>query len=105
MSVVLSWGPFLGLLGGFINVIVQQITDGSTQCHTEEVMTVVTVSPKFQVVIPQAIREALSLEPGQKVQAIQYDDRIEFIPVKSPRSMRGFLRGIDTRVKRDPDRV
>ena len=68
-------------------------------------MTVVTVSPKFQVVIPQAIRKALGLEPGQKVQAIQYDTRIEFIPVKSPRSMRGFLKGIDTRVKRDPDRV
>ena len=98
-------GRFLGLLAGFINVIVQQLTDGSTQCHTEGVRTVVTVSPKFQVVIPQAIREALGLEPGQKVQAIQYDDRIEFIPVKSPRSMRGFLRGIDTRVKRDPDRA
>ena len=68
-------------------------------------MTVVTVSPKFQVVIPQAIRKALGLEPGQKVQAIQYDNRIEFIPVKSPCSKRGFLKGIDTRVKRDPDRV
>ena len=98
-------GRFLGLLGSFMNVIVQQITDRSTQCHTEEAMTVVTVSPKFQVVIPQAIREALGLEPGQKVQAIQYDNRIEFIPVKSPRSMRGFLKGIDTRVRRDPDRV
>ena len=81
-------GRFLALLGSFMNVIVQQITDRSTQCHTEE-----------------AIREALGLEPGQKVQAIQYDNRIEFIPVKSPRSMRGFLKGIDTRVKRDPDRV
>ena len=68
-------------------------------------MTVVTVSPKFQVVIPQAIREALGLEPGQKVKAIQYDNRIESISVKSPRSMRGFLKGIDTRVRRDPDRV
>lgn len=68
-------------------------------------MTVVTVSPKFQVVIPQAIREALGLEPGQKVKAIQYDNRIEFILLKSPRSMRGFLKGIDTRVRRDPDRV
>ena len=68
-------------------------------------MTVVTVSPKFQVVIPQAIREALGLEHGQKVKAIQYDNRIEFIQLKSPRSMRGFLKGIDTRVRRDPDRV
>ena len=68
-------------------------------------MTTVTVSPKFQVVIPQAIREALGLEPGQKVQAIQYDDRIEFIPIKPARSMRGFLKGINTKVRREKDRV
>jgi AbrB family looped-hinge helix DNA binding protein len=68
-------------------------------------MTTVTVSPKFQVVIPQAIREALGLEPGQKVQAIQYEDRIEFIPVKPAKAMRGFLKGINTKVPRDRDRV
>ncbi len=68
-------------------------------------MTVVTVSPKYQVVIPQRIREALGLEPGQKVQAIQYDDRIEFIPVRPAKKMRGFLKGINTRVQRDRDRV
>ena len=68
-------------------------------------MSVVTVSPKFQVVIPLEIREALRLEPGQKVQALQYLDRIEFIPVKPLKAMRGFLRGIDTSVRRDKDRV
>lgn len=68
-------------------------------------MTVVTISPKFQVVIPQAIREALALEPGQKVQALQYEDRIEFIPVKPARALRGFVRGLDVRVPRDRDRV
>jgi AbrB family looped-hinge helix DNA binding protein len=68
-------------------------------------MSVVTVSPKFQVVIPQAIREAMGLAPGQKVQAIQYDDRIEFIPVKTLKSMRGFLKGLDTSVVRERDRV
>lgn len=68
-------------------------------------MTIVTVSPKFQVVIPQAIREALGLKPGQKVQALHYDDRIEFIPLKPMKSMRGFLRGIETDVPRDGDRV
>ena len=68
-------------------------------------MSVVTISPKFQVVIPQQIREAMGLAPGQKVQAIQYENRIEFIPLRPAKSMRGFARGIDTRVARDRDRV
>ena len=68
-------------------------------------MSVVTVSPKFQVVIPRAIRESMGLQPGQKVQALQYQNRIEFIPVRSMRAMRGFLKGIDTTVSRDRDRV
>jgi len=68
-------------------------------------VAVVTVSPKYQVVIPQRIREALGLKPGQKIEAIQYLDRVEFIPVRSPRAMRGFLKGIDTMVPRDKDRV
>ena len=68
-------------------------------------MTVVTISPKFQVVIPQAIREALGLAPGQKVHAIQYLDRIEFIPVRPARALRGSLRGLDTSVTREGDRT
>jgi AbrB family looped-hinge helix DNA binding protein len=68
-------------------------------------MSIVTVSPKFQVVIPQRIRETLCLKPGQKVEALQYLDRIEFILVKPPRAMRGFLRGIDTTVRREKDRL
>ena len=64
-------------------------------------MDIVTISPKFQVVIPRDIRERLGLEPGQKVQAIAYDNRIEFIPVRALKTMRGFLKGIDTTVRRD----
>ena len=67
-------------------------------------MSVVTVSPKFQVVIPREIREALNLVPGQKVQAFEYDGRVEFVPVRSAKSMRGFLRGLDTSVPRERDR-
>jgi len=68
-------------------------------------MTVVTVSPKYQVVIPQRIREALGLKPGQKIEALQYLDRVEFIPVRPIRAMRGFLKGVDSTVPRDRDRV
>jgi AbrB family looped-hinge helix DNA binding protein len=65
----------------------------------------VTISPKFQVVIPKAIREKLRLSPGQKVQALLYGDRIELIPLQPVKRMRGFLRGIDTTVPRDTDRA
>jgi AbrB family looped-hinge helix DNA binding protein len=68
-------------------------------------VTVVTVSPKYQVVIPQRIREALGLKPGQKIEALQYLDRVEFVPVRPIRAMRGFLKGIDSAVRRDRDRV
>ena len=68
-------------------------------------MSTVTVSPKFQVVIPKEIREKLNLEPGQKVQAIAYENRIELIPVRPIGQMRGFLRGIQTDVEREADRI
>ncbi|MFQ6046307.1 MAG: AbrB/MazE/SpoVT family DNA-binding domain-containing protein [Gemmatimonadales bacterium] len=67
-------------------------------------MSIVKVSPEFQVVIPEKIRRALGIKPGQKLQALQYMDRIQFIPVKPTKAMRGFLRGIDTNVPRDEDR-
>ena len=68
-------------------------------------MGTVTISPKYQVVIPKEIREQLGLSPGQKVQAIAYGDRIELIPVRPIKKLRGFLKGIDTRVDREGDRV
>lgn len=68
-------------------------------------MTAVTVSPKFQVVIPKEIREALGIVSGQKVQMLTYQNRIELIPLKPMREMKGFLKGISTQVERDRDRV
>ena len=68
-------------------------------------MSIVKVSPKFQVVIPREIREALGIEPGQKVHAVRYEDRIVYIPVRPMKEMRGSLRGIDTEVPREDDRV
>jgi AbrB family looped-hinge helix DNA binding protein len=68
-------------------------------------MTTVTISPKYQVVIPKEIRDRLQLAPGQKVQAIAYENRIELIPVRPISEMRGFLTGINTEVERDSDRI
>jgi len=65
----------------------------------------VTISPKFQVVIPQQIRQAMKLFPGQKVQVIMYGNRIELVLERDIKTMRGFLKGINTSFKRDEDRI
>lgn len=67
-------------------------------------METVTISPKYQVVIPKLVRRKLGLLPGQKVRAIVYENRIELVPVRPIRKMRGFLKGIDSRVPREDDR-
>jgi len=69
-------------------------------------METVTISPKFQIVIPRAVREQMRLVPGQQVHVLALRDRIEFIPVRPARELRGMLRGLDTSVERDDeDRV
>ena len=68
-------------------------------------MNTVLVSPKFEVVIPPTIRRSLGIRPGQTVQVIQYDNRVELIPVRPMQQARGLLRGIDTTLPREPDRV
>lgn len=68
-------------------------------------MTTVTVSPKYQIVIPKEIREANGIVSGQKVQMISYRNRIQLIPIEPMENLRGFLKGIDTNVERDKDRL
>ena len=68
-------------------------------------MVTVTVSSKFQIVIPQAIRNKVDIKVGQKIQLIPYQNRIEFVPLQNIKNMRGFLKGIDTSVPRESDRV
>jgi len=68
-------------------------------------MSTVTVSPKYQVVIPLAVREALRLSPGEKLRVMRYQDRVELIPVRPLQEMRGFLKGMDTLIEREEDRL
>ncbi len=68
-------------------------------------MQSVTVSPKYQVVIPKNVRESLKLQPGQKMQVVEYAGRIELIPERDIKELRGFLKGIKTEFKREEDRL
>ena len=68
-------------------------------------MTSVTVSPKYQVVIPKSVRESMGIVSGQKIQMLTYRNRIELIPIKPMRELRGILKRIDTSVEREADRL
>lgn len=67
-------------------------------------MSRVTVSSKYQIVIPKAVRDRLRIRPGQKVEAFAIGDRIELVPMRPISEMRGFLRGMDPNFEREPDR-
>jgi AbrB family looped-hinge helix DNA binding protein len=66
---------------------------------------IVTLSPKYQIVIPQRIRENLRLRPGERFHVVICEGRVELIPVRKMKEMRGFLRGMDSHVQRDEDRL
>ena len=68
-------------------------------------MSAVTISPKFQVVIPRQIREGMRLKAGQKVEIIRYENRIELIPIRPIKELRGILKGMDSDIPRDEDRL
>ncbi len=68
-------------------------------------MLAVTVSPKYQVVIPRPVRDRLQLRPGQKLQVIEYAGRVELIPQREIADLRGFVKGINTDFAREEDRV
>lgn len=68
-------------------------------------MSVVTISSKWQVVIPKDVREKLRIKPGQKVQAFAVGDRIELVPVVPLKELKGFLKGLVPDFEREPDRI
>ena len=92
-----------------LNTGCQFIIDGDIFRHMsidgENGMHTVTVSPRFQVVIPKAIRQALHLRPGQKMQIEEYEGRIVLIPERDITELRGFLKGINTEFEREKDRL
>ena len=67
-------------------------------------MTVVTVSSKYQIVIPKGVREPLGIEPGQKLRVFRFGDLITVVPVRPMREIKGKYPGIDTDVPSDPHR-
>lgn len=67
--------------------------------------TAVTVSTKFQIVIPKKVRNIMKLDSGTKLEVIPYMNRIELIPLKPIKKMRGALKGIDTKIIREKDRL
>lgn len=66
-------------------------------------MDTVTVSPKFQVVIPKLIREKMHIHPGEKLELISFDGRIELIRIKPMREMKGFLKGLNPSFQREKE--
>ncbi|MBA2408602.1 MAG: AbrB/MazE/SpoVT family DNA-binding domain-containing protein [Gammaproteobacteria bacterium] len=68
-------------------------------------METVTISSKYQLVIPRSVRERMGIRPGQLVQIIPYEDRIEVVPVQSAREIRGFLGDLENTFERDDDRL
>jgi bifunctional DNA-binding transcriptional regulator/antitoxin component of YhaV-PrlF toxin-antitoxin module len=67
-------------------------------------METVVVSEKYEVAIPRSFIERFNIYAGQEIELIPYQNRIEFIPRRPIRSMRGFLKGIQTDVPREDDR-
>lgn len=68
-------------------------------------MNVVKVSPKYQIVIPEEVRKNLNIRPGERIQVLQFENRIELVPIRGMKEMRGFIRGMDTKIKREKDRI
>ena len=68
-------------------------------------MTTVTVSPKYQVVIPEDVRKSIGVRPGEKFQVMSYDGRVQLIPLRKMRDMKGLLKGMDSTIAREVDRV
>ncbi len=68
-------------------------------------MTTVKVSPKYQIVIPKQVRKRMKIKPGQTLQVVELNNKLEFIPLRNVKEARGFLKGMDTNFEREMDRI
>jgi len=68
-------------------------------------MNTVTVSSKFQVVIPKEIREDVGLKVGTVMEVITYGTRIEFVPIQPITNLKGLFKGLNTDIEREDDRL
>jgi len=68
-------------------------------------MTTVKLSPKYQIVIPKEVRKKLKLKPGQKLQLLHDGERIEFIPLRDIKEAHGLLKGMNSNIEREEDRL
>jgi len=68
-------------------------------------MGIVTISSKYQVVIPQDVREKMKLKPGQKIIVVEKDGVVHLIPEKPIKELRGFVKGVTTdKLRHEEDR-
>jgi AbrB family looped-hinge helix DNA binding protein len=81
------------------NIVIQIFIDRDNEMQT------VTISQKYQIVIPRKVRQALNLRPGQKMQIVEYEGRLELIPERDIKELRGFINGINPEFKREEDRI
>ncbi len=68
-------------------------------------MNTVTVSPKFQVVIPLAVRQRMKLRAGEKLAVVEFNGGLRLMPLRPAAELRGIARGINTTVDDEPERA
>jgi AbrB family looped-hinge helix DNA binding protein len=68
-------------------------------------MNTVTLSKEYQLIFPEEIRETMGLKAGTSFEVFSYNNRIELIPIKSIKHLKGIFKGIDTNIIRDNDRI
>jgi len=68
-------------------------------------MNTVTLSNEYKLVIPEDIRNSIGVKAGTTFEIISYNNRIELVPIKPMKNLKGIFRGIDTNITRDDDRL